>query len=206
MWLSPGLLDAAACILTSAVLPRWCLSGGDRGWAIHWNAASIYTSSKNKWQVKAKGALGLRAQVKTQQHTVRSLLSIAMQMLYRKLKVRHWNCGGRVRIVDGGERGVDSRLPLHLPCPHSAVHQHISWWNSSWQKGTSQKGGETKKEKKTNKKKRTGGPRMALNVWKSTLPIPAIKPKQHEAQTHESERDRIVEFSMVDSASDQTNA
>lgn len=45
---------------------------------------------------------------------------------------------------------------------------------------------------------------MALNVWESILPIAAIKPKQHEAQTHESER--IVEFSMVGTASDQTKA
>ena len=130
------------------------VSQEDRGWAIHWNAASIYTSYKNKRQVKARGALGLRAQVKTQQHTVRSLLSITMQMLYRKLKVRHWNCGGRVRIGDGRERGVDSRLPLHLPCPHSAVHQRIFWWIQAGRKGPVKRKVD-KKEKKTNKK-RTG--------------------------------------------------
>lgn len=44
-----------------------------------------------------------------------------------KKKVRHRNCGGRAGTVDGGERGVDSRLPLHLPCPHPVMHHCVHW-------------------------------------------------------------------------------
>lgn len=46
---------------------------------------------------------------------------------------------------------------------------------------------------------------MALNVWKSTLPIPAIKLKRQRAQTHNSEGDMIVELSIAGTGSNQTN-
>lgn len=60
-----------------------------------------------------------------------------------------------------------------------------------------------KREGETERKR--GGPKMALNVWKSTLPILAVKLKRQQAQTHESECDRIVEFRMAGTGSNQTN-
>lgn len=49
------------------------------------------------------------------------------------------------------------------------------------------------------------GLKMALNVWKSTLPIPAVKLKRQQAQTHESARDVIVQFSVAGTGSNQTD-
>lgn len=60
-------------------------------------------------------------------------------------------------------------------------------------------------KRKREKNRKIGAPKMALNVWKSTLPILAVKLKRQPAQTHESECDRIVEFSMAGTGSNQTN-
>lgn len=142
---------------------------------------------KQRWQTAAK-------MKQSSVPVLPSLLSTAMRMLYRTLKVRFWNWWQNRDFFYAGEQGVDSRLPVRLPYPHSVVHHHIYWQNPWWQRATSQKGGPDKKR---------GGPWMALNVWKSSLPILAIKLKRQQAQTHESECDRIVEFSVVGTGSNQ---
>lgn len=149
---------------------------------------------KTKWHGEKSGLWGCVSQ---QRHTtVLPLLQFTTKhVMYRKVKVRDWIWGRRVGIVDGGEQGVDNRLSLHLPCPNSVVHHRMHWWNTCWQKETSQKGGSEKKRRSH---------RMALDLWKNTLPILAIKLKRGQTQTHESDRDRIVEFRTGRTGSGQT--
>lgn len=48
-------------------------------------------------------------------------------------------------------------------------------------------------EREGETKKKKNGPGRVLNVWKSVLPILAIKSEQQQAQTHNSECDWIAE-------------
>ncbi len=152
-------------------------------------------------QVRAKWATAWSGKdTHSSRSVLATLLSTAMHMLYGQVKVKRWSCGGRVGTVDVGEQGVDSRLPLHLPCPRTIVHHHVylqrEWdADSCWQKLSWPKGGRDRKR---------GGPKMALNEWKSSLPILTIKLKRQQAQTRESECDRFVEFSMAETGSNQT--
>lgn len=96
-------------------------------------------------------------------------------------------CGGRgFAAVRGFRRSQQVTSSSPLPHPHSVMHRWIYWWTSHWQKRTGQK--------ERGKTKESCSPRAAVNVWKSSLPIPAIKPKRRQARAHESASDRIIEF------------
>lgn len=63
-------------------------------------------------------------------------------------------------------------------------------------RASKRKGGERQKERRP--------PKMAVNERKSSLPILIVKLKRQQAQTHESECDMFVEFSMAGTGSNQS--
>lgn len=98
----------------------------------------------------------------TQQHTCFNIPALHRHGHVLQARKRSAsNCEGTIQIVDGGERGVDSRLPLHLPSPHPVVYYHVyaskrDWdADSRWQKWT-------KLKRERDRERR--GPKMALNV------------------------------------------
>lgn len=115
---------------------------------------------------------------------------------------KRWNTY-TVGIVDGREQRCRQQVTSSSP---SSSPRHASQCISGKASGMlihAGRNGPSQKRRERQKKK--GGLKMALNVWKSTLPIPAIKLERQQAQSHESECDRIVQFSMPDTGFNQTS-
>lgn len=117
------------------------------------------------------------SKVSTREHRPNTVLPTpSVSTIYRKVNLEPELFMVESKVQTAGYRFI-SRV-LTLSC--------ISECTDEIQNG--RKGGRGKKKKKPRR-----GPGWVLNVWKSVLPIPAIKSEQQQAQTHNSECGWIAE-------------
>lgn len=137
-------------------------------------------------EMKAGGFCTARSNNVTQRCTC--LTTQPCKRSLQESKGQTWICGGRgFAAVGGFRRKPAGYLFISSSSSSSLCHAtlHILM-NVTLAERDRSKG-----ERKT---KESRSPRTAVNVWKSSLPIPAIKPKRRQARAHESASDGIVEF------------